>query len=106
AMLKKQFQLAEEKLTSLEASLDRIQNFTKKLNLITNVEDEERILNLAMTPNAKDGVLDTTSPGNPVVGSVTRLPSSEFMIRAPQPMEQPVLNEKSGELDVARDRNR
>src|SRR6185312_11642804 len=38
AALKSEFQVAEEKLTSLEASLERIQNFTKKLNLITNVE--------------------------------------------------------------------
>src|SRR5690349_20753561 len=31
--MKKQFAVAEEKLGALEGSLDRIQNFTKKLNL-------------------------------------------------------------------------
>src|ERR1044072_3780166 len=55
AGLKKQFQVAEEKLSSLEASLERIQNFTKKLNLITNVGDEERTLKLAMNPGSHPG---------------------------------------------------
>lgn len=53
--LKQEFQVAEEKLSSLESSLERIQNFTKKLNLITNVEDDERILKLAQSPSSKPG---------------------------------------------------
>lgn len=99
ATLKRQFQVAEEKLSSLESSLDRIQNFTKKLNLITNIEDEERVLKLAMSPASQHpgGLVE---PG----GSVTRMPSSEFMIREAPPQEsEPFVDERSGELGVARE---
>ncbi len=97
--LKRQFNLAEEKLGVLEASLDRIQNFTKKLNLITNVEDSERSLKLAISTGVREGADLAASP-------VSRLPSSEFMIREPQPVEKPVAEEKSGELAVNKDGSR
>ncbi|MGE4130288.1 MAG: M23 family metallopeptidase [Bdellovibrionales bacterium] len=100
AMLKKQFEVAEGKLTVLEASLERIQNFTKKLNLITSVEDEERVLKLALSPATRGGAMDVEPP------SVNRLPSSEFMIRDPVPAEKPVTDEKSGELSLSRDSNK
>lgn len=104
SMLKKQFQVAEEKLSSLEASLERIQNFTKKLNLITNVEDDERALKLALSPASRDG---GAGQGESVGGSaVTRLPSSEFLIREPPAADRPFVDEKSGELGVARESNR
>lgn len=94
-ILKQKFQVAEEKLSSLESSLERIQNFTKKLNLITNVEDEERVLKLALSPTARPaGAPDV--PG----GNVTRMPSSEFMIRDGENQEKPFVDEKSGELSV------
>jgi len=99
--LKKQFQVAEEKLASLEASVERIQNFTKKLNLITSVEDEDRILKLALSPGSKVGAMATeaNSGGGSTSGSsVSRLPSSEFVIRDPQPAEHMAADEKSGEL--------
>lgn len=99
--LKRQFQVAEEKLSSLESSVQRIQNFTKKLNLITNVEDEERILKLALSPTARPaGAPDVSG------GSVTRMPSSEFMIRDSQLAEKPFVDEASGELGVARESSR
>lgn len=100
-LLKKQFGEAEEKLGTLEASLDRIQNFTKKLNLITNVEDEERVLKLALSPSARQGGMEPASGG-----PVSRLPSSEFMIREPQPMDRPATDEKNGELSVNRETTR
>lgn len=101
ATLKRQFQVAEEKLSSLESSIERIQNFTKKLNLITNVEDEERVLKLALSPASAAAV----AVDNPV--AVTRMPSSEFMIREPQlGVEAPVPDEKSGELGVSRETSR
>lgn len=96
AELKRQFAVAEEKLSSLEASVERIQNFTKKLNLITNVEDEERVLKLALSPAARN-VPDADGT------AVTRMPSSEFLIRDPQPTEEPFVEEKSGELSVTSD---
>ncbi len=92
--LKRQFQVAEEKLSSLESSVERIQNFTKKLNLITNVEDEERVLKLALSPSARN-------VADPEGNAVTRMPSSEFLIRDPQPQEEPFADEKSGELSVS-----
>lgn len=95
--LHKQFQVVEEKLSSLEAGLDRIQNFTKKLNLITNVDDDERILKLALSPSTRNSspAVDTAS--------VTRLPSSEFLVREPQIGERFLLDEKSGELGTSAD---
>ncbi|HMN68810.1 MAG TPA: M23 family metallopeptidase [Bdellovibrionales bacterium] len=98
--LKTQFQVAEEKLSSLESSIERIQNFTKKLNLITNVEDEERVLKLALSP----GSAGVTVVDNPP--AVTRMPSSEFMIRDTPAAEAPFVDEKSGELSVNREVSR
>ncbi len=102
--MKKQFVVAQEKLDSLEASLDRIQNFTKKLNLITNVGDEERVLKLAMSPGPRAN--EVANPNAGEGGAVSRLPSSEFMIRDPQPTEHVETEEKSGELSVSRDTGR
>lgn len=100
SVLKKQFSLAEEKLGVLEASLDRIQNFTKKLNLITNVEDDERGLKLAISTGPRNNPDMTNAP------PVSRLPSSEFMIREPQPTEKPAAEEKAGELAVNKEGSR
>jgi murein DD-endopeptidase MepM/ murein hydrolase activator NlpD len=98
--LKTQFQIAEEKLTTLEASVERIQNFTKKLNLITNVEDDERVLKLSLSP--------ATRAGNNVVdnGPVSRMPSSEFLIRDMPAPDKPFFDEKNGEMGVTRDTGR
>jgi murein DD-endopeptidase MepM/ murein hydrolase activator NlpD len=97
--LKKEFEVVEEKLSSLESSLDRIQNFTKKLNLITNVEDEERVLKLALSPSSRN-VGDQTA--------VTRMPSSEFLMRDPQinQGDKPFVDEKNGELAANREASR
>ncbi len=92
ALLKTQFQVAEEKLSGLETSLERIQNFTKKLNLITNVEDDERAIKLALSPSARAG----ESPDS--VGPVSRLPSSEFMIREPTVPEKMFTKENDSEM--------
>jgi murein DD-endopeptidase MepM/ murein hydrolase activator NlpD len=97
ASLKTQFQVAEEKLSGLEASLERIQNFTKKLNLITNVEDEERVLKLALSPASRAGI------DAPSSAPVSRLPSSEFMIRESQAPEKMFTEEKDSESEVSRD---
>ena len=67
SLLKKQFQLAEEKLSGLEASLERVQNFTKKLHLITDVDDDERALKLTVNPVTRDAG-----------AGVTRIPASEY----------------------------
>jgi len=99
--MRKQFQVAEEKLSSLEASVERIQNFTKKLNLITNLGDEDRSLKLAMTPTSRTGGMIETADA-----SVTRLPSSEFVIRDTQPLDRLFVDEKNGELSTAQEPSR
>lgn len=99
ALLKSQFQVAEEKLSGLETSLERIQNFTKKLNLITNVEDEERVIKLAMSPSARAGQAPE------VTTSVSRLPSSEFVIREPQAPEKLFSDEKDSEMSLSHEKN-
>lgn len=48
AQLIKQFQVVESKVSSLEASLERVKTFTTKLKLITNVDAEDRITKLTM----------------------------------------------------------
>jgi murein DD-endopeptidase MepM/ murein hydrolase activator NlpD len=100
AQLKTQFQAVEDKLSSLEASLERIQNFTKKLNLITNVEDEERVMKLALSPVTRAGA--NPEPDGPV----SRMPSSEFMIREPQAPDKPFVDEKSGEMGSTHEASR
>ena len=111
-LLKHQFQLAEEKLSSLESSIERIQNFTKKLNLITNVEDEERVLKLALSPETRAGAPASLGGNGNVDGSgddggaVTRMPSSEFMVRDTPPIGKPFTDERTGELSVTRDSGR
>lgn len=53
--LARQFQVVEGKLTALESSLERVKTFSKKLRLITNVDDEDRNLKLTMGVGNKPG---------------------------------------------------
>lgn len=53
--LKRQFQIVEGKINSLENSLERIKTFSTKLKLITNVESEDRDIKLAIGPIPKPG---------------------------------------------------
>lgn len=48
AQLIKQFQVVESKVSALENSLERVKTFTTKLQLITNVDAEDRITKLTM----------------------------------------------------------
>lgn len=98
--LKRQFQVVESKLTSLESSLERVQNFTRKLKAITNVEDQDRALNLALGPIPKPG---QDLGGEESVDS-EREPSSELLVKESPFDERLPVDEQSGELmrDVAR----
>lgn len=98
--LKRQFQVVESKLSSLESSLERVQNFTRKLKAITNVEDQDRTLNLAVGPNPKPGQEVEGEPG--LDGE--RQPSSELLVKDSPFNERAPVDEKGGELtrDVAR----
>src|SRR5690606_31954368 len=53
AQLVKQFQVVESKLNTLESSLERIMTLTTKIKLITNIEDEDRTMNLSLGPRPR-----------------------------------------------------
>jgi murein DD-endopeptidase MepM/ murein hydrolase activator NlpD len=54
-ILKQQFQVVEGKLNALESSLDRVKGFVTKLKMITNIEQEDRSLKLAIGPIPRTG---------------------------------------------------
>ncbi len=94
--LKRQFQVVETKLNSLEGALERVQNFSKKLKLITNVGEEDRSLSLAIGPMPKAG--QNLPAGQQ--GLDERGPASEFLIRDSVFMQRPPLDEMRGELSL------
>ncbi len=53
--LETQFQIVEGKLNNLEKNLERIKSFSNKLKLITDVDDDEKRLKLAIGPIPKTG---------------------------------------------------
>lgn len=53
--LTKQFEVVENKVHSLEGSLDRLKSMTTKIKLITNIDSEERALRLSMGKLPKPG---------------------------------------------------
>jgi len=105
--LRKQFDAVEEKLSSLEAGLERIQNFTKKLKLITNVDDEDRTLKLALSQIPRQGEavpVEATDTGLADRAAASeRQPSSEFLIKDPLAGEKIPADETSGELATKED---
>lgn len=98
--LKRQFQVVESKLSSLELSLERVQNFTRKLKAITNIESDDRALNLSVGPIPKPG---QEIPGEENAG-MEREPSSEEAVKESAFAEKLPINESAGELakNVAR----
>lgn len=99
--LRKQFDSVEDKLSSLQASLERIQGFTKKLKLITNIDDEDRTLKLALSQLPRQGeAIAMEEDGN---GISDRQPSSEFMIKDPLLGEKLPPDEDAGELATKED---
>lgn len=100
--LRKQFDTVEEKLSSLEAGLERIQNFTKKLKLITNVDDEDRTLKLALSQIPRQGEAVPVEENQSGVSE--RQPSSEFLIKDPLAGGEKIpTDEESGELATKED---
>jgi murein DD-endopeptidase MepM/ murein hydrolase activator NlpD len=94
--LSKQFQVVEGKLNSLENSLERVKAFSTKLKLITNVDDQDRALKLAIGPLPKVGqsVDGTNLPGE------QRMPASEVMAQDDVFHEKAPVNDQRGELTV------
>lgn len=101
--LKRQFQVVESKLSSLESSLERVQNFTRKLKAITNIEGDDRALNLSVGPIPKPGQ-DLAGMEGEGGEDVDREPSSETMVKEAAFAEKLPVNESAGELarDAAR----
>jgi murein DD-endopeptidase MepM/ murein hydrolase activator NlpD len=92
--LKRQFQLVEGKLSSLESSLERVQNFTRKLKAITNIEDQDRSTNLAVGPIPKPGQdLESEEPMD-----VEREPTSALLVKDSVFSERQPIDEEAGEL--------
>lgn len=46
--LKHQFEIVDSKLQSLERGLERVRSFSTKLKLVTNVDDQDRVIQLAI----------------------------------------------------------
>lgn len=96
AQLRRQFQIVESKIGSLENSLERVKNYSTKLRLITSIEDEDRTVKLAVGADAK--------PGQPVSeyneSIKDRGPASEFLLKDSMFMDKPPLDESQGDLSV------
>lgn len=71
SQLKQQFQIVEGKLNALESGLERVKTAATKLRLITNVDDEDRALKLAIGPLPRVG----QSVESELSGDSARLPA-------------------------------
>lgn len=95
--LTKQFQVVEGKLNALEVSLERVKTFSKKLRLITNVEDDERTLKLAIGPVPRVG----QSVDNLTVPMDKRAPASALGDEDSVFFKKQPVEESAGELSAA-----
>lgn len=95
-ILHEQFKTVEGKLNSLEKSLERVKVSTQKLRLITNVEDPNRELNLAMGPGSRT-VQDLDQLKVPMDD---RAPAAELKTQDEVFFKKAGPNEEKGELAV------
>lgn len=102
AQLTKQFQVVESKLNALESSLERIKTLTTKIKLITNLEDEDRTLNLAMGPRPR---IDDSLPEANSSSDQRGPAATEFLKADAVFFEKSPLDEARGELANTNDRN-
>lgn len=96
AQLLKQFQIVEGKVTALENGLERVKTFTTKLRLITNLDQEDRSLQLAMgaAPQANASVQEYDQP-------MEKRPTvQEFEAGDMNEAQKSMVDEQSGELAV------
>lgn len=98
ATLRRQFQVVESQLESLETGLERVKNFSKKLRLITNIDDENRSLKLAVDPNEDFGAI--TGNESSFLDKSDRQPSAAFLQKDNLFMKAPPLDTKRGELGI------
>lgn len=93
AQMLKQFQIVESKVSSLENALERVKSFTTKLKLITNIDAEDRVVQLTMG--------DKPAPGQSVddYEPMDQRPPPEALANQDsqfEPYQQP--NVQSGEM--------
>lgn len=97
SQLMKQFQVVEGKVTALENSLERVKTFTTKLRLITNLDQDDRSLELAMgaTPPANAPVQEFDQP-------MEKRPTVQEFEAGEEPIKvDPLADTEGGELAVA-----
>lgn len=92
--LRNQFEIVEGKLDVLENSLERVKTFSKKLRLITNIDQEDRPLRLAIGPVPQSG--ESVEQWGEAVAD--RMPASKLENRDDVFFEKPPLDEAKGEL--------
>lgn len=101
AQLTQQFQVVESKLSSLEDGLERIKALTTKIRLITNIEDEDRAMRLAVGPMPRVDQSEFAHSHS----HEQRGPASEFLRRDSLFLQRPLPNEARGELSSLHSRN-
>lgn len=92
-----QLQVIEGKVSSLESSLERVKTFTTKLKLITNIDSQDRNLNLSMgaQPAANQPVDDFEQP------MAQRPPLHDLEKEDAEFNQKKPLDEMRGELSTA-----
>lgn len=96
AQLVKQFQVVESKVNALENSLERVKTFTQKLRLITNIEDQDRVVQLTMGP--KPGAGQATEDYEPME---QRMPPEALTQQDQVFAPESAPNENAGEVAAA-----
>lgn len=90
-VLKEQFQVVEGKLNSLENGLERVKSWVVKLKNITNIDDENRELKLAIGPLPREGAIEPVAHRGPS----SELGSDDSVFYGRQPID-----EEHGEVTV------
>lgn len=93
--LVKQFQTIEGKVSALENSLERVKIFTTKLKLITNIDAEDRITQLTMSPKPTPGQQIEEYEPIEQRGQVQQLAQQDMIYEKPN-----LTNESQGELAI------
>ncbi len=95
--LKEQFQVVEGKLNAFESSLERVKGFMTKLRLITNVDQENRTLKLAIGPLPRTGL---GASGGETGRDPASLPATGIGEQDGVFYQKPPADELQGELTV------
>ena len=105
--LKEQFRLVESKVDTLEKSLERVKQFSKKLRLIANVEDEDRVLKLSVQQPEQVDEAGAHGRGGAVAFPSTRVPASKLGLgqMSGSFLEKAPLDTARGELSIEKQRD-